>query len=200
MPERRDVVIVGDSPLGPWTNERDSTLIDGRTPGAQTVVWKFDPAPFVDPADGQPYLYFGGGPASTALPAAERFNNPKNMRGIELADDMVSTQGTAFVLDTPVSFEAPHVFERNGLYYMTYSSHFGGNDFGGNQTPLPGYPGGGQIPYMISDDPADWPKETYEGVLFPNQSQFFGAGTGGNNHQWCSSWPGSTTSPTTRPR
>lgn len=176
-------VIVGDSPLGPWTNERDSTLIDGRTPGAQTVVWKFDPAPFVDPADGQPYLYFGGGPASTALPAAERFNNPKNMRGIELADDMVSTQGTAFVLDTPVSFEAPHVFERNGLYYMTYSSHFGGNDFGGNQTPLPGYPGGGQIPYMISDDPADWPKETYEGVLFPNQSQFFGAGTGGNNHQ-----------------
>ncbi|WP_380164623.1 family 43 glycosylhydrolase [Jannaschia sp. R86511] len=176
-------VIVGDSPLGPWSNERDSTLIDGRTPGAEAVAWKFDPAPFVDPADGQPYLYFGGGPASTAFPAAERYNNPKNMRGIELTDDMVNTQGTAFVLDTPVSFEAPHVFEREGLYYMTYSSHFGGPDFGGNQTPLPGYPGGGQIPYMISDDPASWPKETYEGVLFPNQSQFFGAGTGGNNHQ-----------------
>ena len=176
-------VIVGDSPLGPWTNERDSTLIDGRTPGAQDVVWKFDPAPFIDPADGQEYLYFGGGPASTSLPAAERFNNPKNMRGIELTEDMVSTQGSAFVLDTPVSFEAPHVFEREGLYYMTYSSHFGGPDFGGNQTPLPGYPGGGQIPYMISEDPAAWPKEAYEGVLFPNQSQFFGAGTGGNNHQ-----------------
>jgi arabinoxylan arabinofuranohydrolase len=28
-----------------------------------------------------------------------------------------------------------------------------------------------------------WPKETYAGVLFPNQSQFFGSGTGGNNHQ-----------------
>ncbi len=48
---------------------------------------------------------------------------------------------------------------------------------------LPGYPGGGQIGYMISDDPMSWPKETYAGVLFPNQSQFFGAGTGGNNHQ-----------------
>lgn len=176
-------VIVGDSPLGPWSNERDSTLIDGRTPGAQDVAWKFDPAPFIDPADSQPYLYFGGGPASTAFPAAERYNNPKNMRGIELADDMVSTQGTAFVLDTPVSFEAPHVFEREGLYYMSYSSHFGGPDFGGNQTPLPGYPGGGQIPYMISDDPASWPKEAYRGILFPNQQQFFGAGTGGNNHQ-----------------
>ena len=36
---------------------------------------------------------------------------------------------------------------------------------------------------MISDGPMSWPKETYAGVLFPNQSQFFGAGTGGNNHQ-----------------
>ncbi len=36
---------------------------------------------------------------------------------------------------------------------------------------------------MISDDPMNFPKEKYAGVLFPNQSQFFGAGTGGNNHQ-----------------
>ena len=176
-------VIVGDSPLGPWEDPRDTTLINGSTPGAQDVVWKFDPAPLIDPADGEEYLYFGGGPASTALPAAERYNNPKNMRGIRLTEDMINTEGSAFVLDTPVSFEAPHVFEREGLYYMSYSSHFGGPDFGGNQTPLPGYPGGGQIPYMISDDPASWPKEAYRGILFPNQQQFFGAGTGGNNHQ-----------------
>ena len=176
-------VVVGDSPLGPWDDPRDDTLIDGGTPGAQDVAWKFDPAPFIDPADEEEYLYFGGGPASTSLPPAERFNNPKNMRGIRLTEDMIDTEGTAFVLDTPVSFEAPHVFERQGLYYLTYSSHFGGPDFGGNQAPLPGYPGGGQIPYMISDDPTAWPAEAYEGVLFPNQSQFFGAGTGGNNHQ-----------------
>ncbi len=36
---------------------------------------------------------------------------------------------------------------------------------------------------MISDDPMSLPKEAYAGVMFPNQSQFFGAGTGGNNHQ-----------------
>ena len=117
------------------------------------------------------------------MPAAERFNNPKNIRVIELADDMVNTQGTAAVVDAPVAFEAGHIFERNDKFYMSYSSHFGGNDFGGNQTTLPGYPGGGQIGYMISDDPMVWPKETYAGVLFPNQSQFFGSGTGGNNHQ-----------------
>jgi arabinoxylan arabinofuranohydrolase len=175
-------VITGESPLGPWESERTSTLINGSTPGAEAVAWKFDPAPFVD-EDGKPYLYFGGGPASTTMPAAERYNNPKNIRVIELADDMVNTQGSAMVVDTPVSFEAAHVFEREGKYYLTYSSHFGGNDFGGNQTPLPGYPGGGQIPYMISDSPTNFPKETYAGLLFPNQSQFFGAGTGGNNHQ-----------------
>ncbi|MBB5829156.1 family 43 glycosylhydrolase [Micromonospora carbonacea] len=175
-------VITGESPLGPWTSERTSTLINGSTPGAEDVAWKFDPAPLVDD-DGQAYLYFGGGPASTSMPAAERFNNPKNIRAIRLGDDMVSTQGSAVVVDTPVSFEAAQVFKRQGKYYLSYSSHFGGADFGGNQTPLPGYPGGGQIGYLISDDPMSWPKETYAGVLFPNQSQFFGAGTGGNNHQ-----------------
>ncbi|MGM7423814.1 family 43 glycosylhydrolase [Cellulosimicrobium sp. CpK407] len=174
-------VITGASPLGPWTSERDSTLIDGRTPGAEAVAWKFDPAPLV--TDEGAYLYFGGGPASTSMPAAERFNNPKNIRVIELGDDMVSTQGTAAVVDAPVAFEAAQVFERDGKYYLSYSSHFGGNDFGGNQATLPGYPGGGQIGYMISDDPMSFPKETYAGVMFPNQSQFFGAGTGGNNHQ-----------------
>ncbi|MGO3815813.1 MAG: carbohydrate binding domain-containing protein, partial [Cellulosimicrobium funkei] len=136
-------VITGASPLGPWTSERDSTLIDGRTPGAEAVAWKFDPAPLV--TDDGAYLYFGGGPASTSMPAAERFNNPKNIRVIELGDDMVSTQGTAAVVDAPVAFEAAQVFERDGKYYLSYSSHFGGNDFGGNQATLPGYPGGGQI-------------------------------------------------------
>ncbi|GAA3733410.1 family 43 glycosylhydrolase [Plantactinospora mayteni] len=175
-------VITGGSPLGPWVSERTSTLINGGTPGAEDVAWKFDPAPLVDD-DGEEYLYFGGGPASTSMPPAERFNNPKNLRAIALGDDMVSTEGSAVVVDAPVAFEAGHVFKREGRYYFSYSSHFGGNDFGGNQTPLPGYPGAGQIGYMISDDPMSWPKETYAGVLFPNQSQFFGAGTGGNNHQ-----------------
>ncbi|WP_105566881.1 family 43 glycosylhydrolase [Microbacterium halophytorum] len=175
-------VITGDSPVGPWTSERTDTLIDGRTPGAEDVAWKFDPAPFVDD-DGEAYLYFGGGPASTDMPDEERFNNPKNIRAIKLGDDMVSTEGSAVVVDTPVSFEAPQVFKRGDIYYLSYSSHFGGGDFGGAQETYPGYPGGGEIGYLMSDDPMSWPKETYAGVMFPNQSQFFGAGTGGNNHQ-----------------
>ena len=49
-------VITGESPLGPWTSERTSTLINGSTPGAEGVAWLFDPAPFVDD-DGEEYLY-----------------------------------------------------------------------------------------------------------------------------------------------
>lgn len=175
-------VITGESPLGPWTSERTSTLINASTPGTEQVAWRFDPAPFVDD-DGEAYLYFGGGPAATSMPAEERFNNPKNLRGIRLADDLVNTEGSAFVVDAPVAFEAAHVFKRGDLYYLTYSSHFGGSDFGGNQPRVPGYPGGGQIGYLISDDPTVWDKDTYAGVIFPNQSEFFGSGTGGNNHQ-----------------
>jgi arabinoxylan arabinofuranohydrolase len=98
-------VITGESPLGPWTSERDSVLIGASTPGAEDVAWKFDPAPFVD-TDGTPYLYFGGGPASTDMPDAERYNNPKNLRVIGLGDDMVTTTGSAEVVDAPVAFEA----------------------------------------------------------------------------------------------
>ncbi|MEE6282540.1 family 43 glycosylhydrolase [Georgenia sunbinii] len=175
-------VITGESPLGPWQSERSSVLISGSTPGTQGVAWPFDPAPFVDD-DGEGYLYYGGGPAAASMPSAERFNNPKNIRAIRLGEDMVSVSGSAAVVDAPVAFEAAQVFKRDELYYLSYSSHFGGSDFGGNQTPEPGYPAGGQIGYMISDDPMSWDKDTYAGVMFPNQSEFFGAGTGGNNHQ-----------------
>jgi arabinoxylan arabinofuranohydrolase len=41
-------VITGESPLGSWTSERTSMLINGSTPGAEDLAWKFDPAPLVD--------------------------------------------------------------------------------------------------------------------------------------------------------
>lgn len=175
-------VITGDSPLGPWYSERDSVLVDGDTPGGEGAAWAFDPAPFIDD-DGEAYFYYGGGPASEDMPDEERFNNPKNLRSIKLGDDMISVDGEAQVVDAPVAFEAGHVFKRDDLYYLTYSSHFGGPDFGGDQERAEGYPAGGEIGYMISDDPMEWDKDTYAGVIFPNQSEFFGAGTGGNNHQ-----------------
>ncbi len=167
-------VIVGDSPIGPWRDPIGKPLVNAQTPGASDGQnWLFDPAPFVD-SDGQAYLYFGGG-------AVERDpNNPRSTRVIRLGEDMVSTVGEAEVIDAPQVFEASHVFERDGIYYYSYSSNFNG------ESRPEGYPGGGVIAYLMSDSPmgpwtpAQLPARN-NGTVFQNPSTFFGVG--GNNHQ-----------------
>ncbi|WP_202609932.1 family 43 glycosylhydrolase [Herbidospora solisilvae] len=169
-------VIVGDSPLGPWRDERGSLLITGATPGASNGVnWLFDPGVFIDD-DGQAYLYFGGG-GDDGSRSYENTNHPKSTRVIRLGDDMTSTVGSAEVIDGPLMFEAGHVFKREGKYYYSYSSNFG---FGG---PIdPAGPPTGAIAYMVADNPmGPWTADKYKGVIFRNPGNFFGAG--GNNHQ-----------------
>lgn len=96
---------------------------------------------------------------------------------IRLGDDMISTQGSAEVIDAPLVFEAGHLFKRDGKYYYSYSSNFG---FGG---PIdPNGPPTGAIAYLMADSPmGPWTPETYKGVIFRNPGTYFGAG--GNNHQ-----------------
>ncbi|WP_051766553.1 family 43 glycosylhydrolase [Saccharothrix syringae] len=169
-------VLVGDSPLGPWRDERGSLLITAQTPGASDGRnWLFDPGVFVDD-DGQGYLYFGGG-GNDGSNSAENTNHPKSTRVIKLGDDMISTEGAAQTIDAPLVFEAGHVFKRGGKYYYSYSSNFG---FGG---PIdPNGPPTGAIAYLMADDPmGPWTPETYAGVIFKNPGVYFGAG--GNNHQ-----------------
>ncbi|MFJ6677331.1 family 43 glycosylhydrolase [Actinosynnema sp. NPDC091369] len=169
-------VLVGDSPLGPWRDERGSLLITGQTPGASDGRnWLFDPGVFVDD-DGQGYLYFGGG-GNDGSNSAENTNHPKSTRVIKLGDDMISTEGAAETIDAPLVFEAGHVFKRGGKYYYSYSSNFG---FGG---PIdPNGPPTGAIAYLMADSPmGPWTPETYAGVIFKNPGVYFGAG--GNNHQ-----------------
>ncbi len=169
-------VIVGDSPLGPWHDERGSLLITGSTPGASNGKnWLFDPGVFVDD-DGQAYLYFGGG-GDDGSGSYENTNHPKSTRVIKLGDDMISTKGSAEVIDAPLVFEAGHVFKRDGKYYYSYSSNFG---YGG---PIdPNGPPTGAIAYLMADSPmGPWTADTYAGLIFRNPGTYFGAG--GNNHQ-----------------
>ncbi|TQM78535.1 arabinoxylan arabinofuranohydrolase [Saccharothrix saharensis] len=169
-------VLVGDSPLGPWRDERGSLLITSQTPGASDGRnWLFDPGVFIDD-DGQGYLYFGGG-GNDGSNSAENTNHPKSTRVIKLGDDMISTEGAAEVIDAPLMFEAGHVFKRGGKYYYSYSSNFG---FGG---PIdPNGPPTGAIAYLVADSPmGPWTPEKYAGVIFKNPGVYFGAG--GNNHQ-----------------
>lgn len=169
-------VLVGDSPLGPWRDERGSLLITAQTPGASDGRnWLFDPGVFIDD-DGQGYLYFGGG-GNDGSNSYENTNHPKSTRVIKLGDDMISTEGAAETIDAPLMFEAGHVFKREGKYYYSYSSNFG---FGG---PIdPNGPPTGAIAYLMADSPmGPWTPEKYAGVIFKNPGVYFGAG--GNNHQ-----------------
>ncbi|WP_214106213.1 family 43 glycosylhydrolase [Acrocarpospora catenulata] len=169
-------VLVGDTPLGPWRDERGSLLITSATPGASNGRnWLFDPGVFVDD-DGQGYLYFGGG-GDDGSRTYENTNHPKSTRVIKLGDDMISTKGSAEVIDAPLVFEAGHVFKRNDRYYYSYSSNFG---FSGPVDP--NGPPTGAIAYLMADNPmGPWTADKYAGIIFRNPGTYFGAG--GNNHQ-----------------
>ncbi|MEH1123185.1 family 43 glycosylhydrolase [Micromonospora sp. CPCC 206061] len=169
-------VLVGDSPLGPWHDERGSLLITSATPGASNGRnWLFDPGVLID-NDGQSYLYFGGG-GDDRSGSYENTNHPKSTRVIRLGDDMISTVGSAEVIDAPLMFEASHMFKRGGKYYYSYSTNFG---FSGPVDP--NGPPTGAIAYLMADNPmGPWTPDKYAGVIFRNPGNYFGVG--GNNHQ-----------------
>lgn len=169
-------VLTADSPVGPWTDPIGKPLINAQTPGASDGKnWLFDPAVLVDD-DGQGYLYFGGG-GEDGSGSSQNENNPKSTRVIKLGANMISTSGSAAVIDAPAVFESSGIFKRNGKYYYSYSSNFG---YGGPGR-LPGYPAHGVIAYMMADSPmGPWTPAQYKGTVLPNMYQFFQVG--GNNH------------------
>ena len=179
-------VLEADSPVGPWTDPRGKALVDRNTIGvgytqndpnaANPTVWIFDPAVLADD-DGNGYLYFGGGVPNDGATAADA-NNPKTARVIKLGDDMVSLayetdsqDPGAIVIDAPCMFENSGIHKYNGKYYYSYCTNFAGQRY-------EGYPGDGQLCYMVSDSPTG-PFE-YVGLLMDNPYSFFGVG--GNNH------------------
>ena len=141
--------------------------------------WKFDPAPFIDD-DGQAYLYFGGGPASTSMPPAENINNPKNHASDQARRRHGLDQGhggggrRAARLRGGPRLQA----RRQVLLLVLVELRLRRRDR--RRCRLPG---GGQIGYLISDNPMVVDRRDLRRCDLPQPSQFFGAGTGGNNHQ-----------------
>lgn len=160
-------VLTADSPIGPFTDPLGQSLINRDVPGVRNVTWCFDPAVLVDD-DQKAYLYFGGGlPSNTQEDAL----HPKTGRVIQLGDDMISTVGSAVLIDAPALFEDSGINKYNGKYYYSYCSNFSG-------THLDGYPPHGEIAYMVSDSPMG--PFTYVGSILKNPAEFFAVG--GNNH------------------
>ena len=83
-------VIVGDSPLGPWRDERGSLLITGATPGASNGATGSSTRASSSTTTVRAYLYFGGG-GDDGSRSYENTNRPKSTRVIKLGDDMIST-------------------------------------------------------------------------------------------------------------
>lgn len=129
-------VASSSGPTGPFVDARGSPLIDANTPGVLPAdnIWIFDPAVFIDD-DGQAYLYFGG-------------NGESNLRIIRLNADMISTSGSARPVTVPYFFEAAWMHERDGTYYLSYSTN-----------PANGL----RIDYLTSDSPTG--PFTYRGVV-----------------------------------
>ncbi|WP_242684613.1 family 43 glycosylhydrolase [Microbacterium sp. SD291] len=185
-------VVVGGSPLGPWTDPLGKKIIpDTVSPeyiaggGFPAGMWLFDPEVFIDD-DGQGYLYFGGNSQIGTAPNVQGPQNPKSTRVVKLKDDMVTLDGDPVEIDGPGMFEASSMFKHGDKYYYSYSSNF-------QVTPEPGkYPERGAIAYMMTDDPMDLTASQYAGVAFQNPATFFGAGNGGNNHSDMFEYKGGT--------
>ncbi|MGX9346395.1 family 43 glycosylhydrolase [Microbacterium sp. KNMS] len=185
-------VVVGGSPLGPWTDPVGKKIIpDTVSPeyiangGFPAGMWLFDPEVFIDD-DGQGYLYFGGNSVIGTSPNQQGPQNPKSTRVAKLEDDMVTLAGDPVEIDAPGIFEASSMFKHDGRYYYSYSSNF-------QVTPEPGkYPERGAIAYMMTDDPMDLSSAKYAGVAFQNPAVHFGAGNGGNNHSDMFTFKGET--------
>lgn len=185
-------VVVGGSPLGPWTDPVGKKIIPDKVSqsyinngGFPAGMWLFDPEIFIDD-DGQAYLYFGGNATVGSGANVQGPQNPKSTRVVKLKDDMVTLDGDPVEIDGPGMFEASSMFKHDGKYYYSYSSNFQVNEVAGQ------YPSRGGIAYMMTDDPMKLPASTYAGVAFQNQGTFFGNGNGGNNHSDMFTYKGET--------
>ncbi len=139
-------VAVADSPTGPFVDIGRPIILNSQMKAA-THSWQgLDPTVFIDD-DGQAYLYWG--------------NNA--CYWVKLNSDMISYSGSINNIPlTKEAFgpdyeEAPWLYKRNGLWYMSYS------------ISLPEY-----LAYTTSTSPSGpW---TYRGVIMPIIS-----GNGGNH-------------------
>ena len=137
-------VAVADAPLGPWKDAHPSGPIVSQSKPEPNRIQNIDPTVWVE--DGHAYLYWG------------TFGQ---LRGVELAPDMVTPQGRVIEVRTLRGFfEAPWLFRRDGTYYLVYAD----NEAGPHSECTPAVYHA-CIAYGTADSPlGPW---TYRGVILP---------------------------------
>jgi len=178
-------VISAEHPLGPWSSPRSTNLITTSTPNSSGIS-PFDPAVLVDD-DGKAYLYYGGStPQGGSLnDYSTRHPDPKNIRAVQLTDNMTDIVGTPVLVDLPFSFEASEINKINGKYVYSYSSNPQVNHYAGD--PQGRFPDAViigdsfAIAYAISDEPLG--PFTFTGSVLHNPGKMFDAPYNNNHHK-----------------
>lgn len=135
-------VAVGDTPIGPFKDTNAAPLI-ATDPKMTDII---DAMVFTDD-DGQNYMYYGG-------------SGQSKLSVRTLGADMVSVGAPTDI--TPQNYtEGPFMIKRNGIYYMTYS-----NGYWGDQSY--------NVQYSTSNTPiGPW---TYRGSILSSNSEDKGPG------------------------
>lgn len=103
-------VAVATSPSGPFLDSGRPLLADNGAPDFEAI----DAMVFTDPPSGKSYFYAGGSAGAS-------------LRVYELNEDMISFARRVPV-ETPLHFtEAPFMHTRDGIYYLSYSRGYWGN-------------------------------------------------------------------------
>lgn len=104
-------VAIADRPVGPWRDAHPAgPIVSQRTPEPNDIQ-NIDPTVLIDD-DGRVLLYWG------------TFGQ---LRGIELASDMVTPVGAERRIDGLTGFfEAPWLMKRKGVYYLLYAANNAG--------------------------------------------------------------------------
>lgn len=138
-------VAVADRITGPWRDAHPSGPIISQRVGVPSDIQNIDPTVLIDD-DKRVYLYWG------------TFGQ---LRGVELAQDMLTPKGEAISVKTLTGFfEAPWLMKRKGAYYMLYA----GNHAGPNSPCTPAVYHA-CIAYGSAPSPlGPW---TYRGVVLP---------------------------------
>ncbi|KAK5627383.1 hypothetical protein RRF57_003098 [Xylaria bambusicola] len=102
-------VAMADKPQGPYVDAIGKPIISENHNGAQPS----DPDVFIDNADGQAYMYYGG---------------RSHANVVTLNEDMISIrtfdEGTKFKEITPKGYVGgSRILKRNGIYYFMWSEH-----------------------------------------------------------------------------
>lgn len=169
-------VLEADNPYGPFRDPIGKPIITRETPNCSDVTWLFDPAVLMDD-DGQAYIYFGGG-----VPVGKEAM-PNTARVIKLGDDMVTTVGSAVMIEAPYVFEDSGINKIGDTYYYSYCSNWASRE--GSIAEI--IPNIAEIIYMTSKDPmGPW---EYKGSILENPGKYFGSW--GNNHHCITEFQGS---------